>query len=55
MDQVAKSTLPPTAFARYSAYRNALIADGRDAERVVEQLELFVLALMEGSSVNGVH
>jgi hypothetical protein len=55
MDQVASATLPNPALARYSAYRNALIADGQDAERVVEQLELFIWELMEGCSANGVH
>ena len=55
MDQVASATLPIPALNRYSAYRNALIADGQDAERVVEQLELFVWELMEGCSANGVH
>ena len=55
MDQVANSTLPTAALARYSAYRNALIADGQDAERVVELLELFIWELMEGCSANGVH
>ena len=55
MDQVANSTLPAAALARYSAYRNALIADGQDTERVVELLELFIWELMEGCSANGVH
>jgi hypothetical protein len=55
MDQVANATLPTAALARYSAYRNALIADGQDAGRVVELLELFIWELMEGCSANGVH
>ena len=55
MDQVASATLPTPALARYSAYRNALIADGQGAERVVEQLELFIWELVEGCSANGVH
>jgi hypothetical protein len=55
MDQVANVTLPAAALARYSAYRNALLADGQDAERVVELLELFVRELAEGCSANGVH
>jgi hypothetical protein len=55
MDQVASATLPTAALARYSAYRNALIADGQDAERVVEQLDLFIRELMQGCSANGVH
>ena len=55
MDEVANVLLPSAALARYSLYRNALIADGQDAERVVELLDLFVRELMEGCSANGVH
>ena len=55
LDQAANVMLPAAALARYSAYRNALIAEGQDDERLVELLELFVLELMEGCSANGVH
>lgn len=55
MDHIAHATLVPASWARYIAYRNALIADGLDAERVVEVLSLFLSDLSEGCSVNGVH
>lgn len=55
VDQVADVTLPAAGLARYAAYRNALLADGQDAERVVELLSHFVWELMEGCSANGVH
>jgi hypothetical protein len=55
MDHVADETLPVAGLARYTALRRALIADGQDAESVVEQLSVFLWELMEGRSANGVH
>lgn len=55
LDQVADSALPGPAQARYTAYRDALIADGQDDEQVVQTLWLFLWNLSEGRSVNGVH
>ena len=55
MDQIADTTLPAAALARYTAYRNALIADGQEAERIVELLGHFVGLLMDGCSASGVH
>ena len=55
MDHAADGTLPTADLARYTAYRNALIADGQDSATVVELLSLFLLELMEGCSANGVH
>jgi hypothetical protein len=55
MDHAADGTLPTADLARYTAYRNALIADGQDSAQVVELLSLFLLELMEGCSANGVH
>ncbi|GFE80251.1 hypothetical protein GCM10011487_22510 [Steroidobacter agaridevorans] len=55
LDQVADAALPRPAQARYTAYRNALIADGQDDEQVVQTLWLFLWDLSEGRSVNGVH
>lgn len=55
MDQVAHEALLPASWARYIAYRNALIADGLDSKRIVATLSLFLSELVEGRSVNGVH
>jgi hypothetical protein len=55
MDHAADGTLPRADLVRYTAYRNALIADGQDAATVVELLSVFLLELMEGCSANGVH
>lgn len=55
LDQVADAALQPAAQARYTAFRNALIADGQDGEQVVQTLWLFLWNLSEGRSVNGVH
>lgn len=55
LDQVADAALAGPAQARYTAYRDALIADGQDGERVVQTLWLFLWNLSEGRSVNGVH
>jgi hypothetical protein len=55
MDQIAHTTLSPASLSRYTAYRNALIADGQEAERIVELLGVFIGELMQGCSANGVH
>ncbi|GFE80678.1 hypothetical protein GCM10011487_26780 [Steroidobacter agaridevorans] len=55
LDQVADAALTGPAQARYTAYRDALIADGQDGEQVVQTLWLFLWNLSEGRSVNGVH
>jgi hypothetical protein len=55
LDQVANAALPPLSQARSVAYRDALIADGQDAEELVQTLWLFLWNLSEGRSVNGVH
>ena len=55
LDQVADAALAPPSQARYMAYRDALIADGQDGEKVVQTLWLFLWNLSEGRSVNGVH
>ncbi|WP_129646070.1 hypothetical protein [Peristeroidobacter agariperforans] len=55
LDQVADAALPRPAQARYTAYRDALIADGQEGEQVVQTLWLFLWNLSEGRSVNGVH
>ncbi|GFE85191.1 hypothetical protein GCM10011488_01450 [Steroidobacter agaridevorans] len=55
LDQVADAALTGPGQARYTAYRDALIADGQDGEQVVQTLWLFLWNLSEGRSVNGVH
>lgn len=55
MDQLAHAALLPSSWTRYVAYRNALIADGLNSERVVETLSLFLTDLVEGHAANGVH
>jgi hypothetical protein len=42
MDHAADGTLPTADLARYTAYRNALIADGQDSAAVVELLALSI-------------
>jgi hypothetical protein len=39
LDQVASATLPTRALARYSAYRNALLADGQDEPRMRDAIQ----------------
>src|SRR5687767_9000823 len=41
VDHVADAMLPVAGRARYAAYRNALLADEQDGERVVELLSHF--------------
>lgn len=55
MDSVADATLSVASFDRYLAYRDALIADGTDAEGIVSRLSAFLWDLFEGFSANGVH
>lgn len=55
MDSVADATLSVASFDRYIAYRDALIADGTDAEGIVSRLSTFLWDLFEGLSANGVH
>jgi len=55
VDQVAGAALSRPLQVRYAAYRNALIADEQDSDRVVRTLWLFLWNLSEGCSVNGVH
>lgn len=55
MDSVADATLSVASFERYIAYRDALIADGTDAEGIVSRLSAFLWNLFEGFSANGVH
>jgi len=55
MDRVADATLTPASWARYKAYRRALIADGQNSQQVVETLSLFLWDLVDGLAANGVH
>jgi hypothetical protein len=55
MDSVADATLSVASFDRYIAFRDALIADGTDAEGIVARLSAFLWDLFDGFSANGVH
>ena len=55
MDSVADATLSVASFDRYIAFRDALIADGTDAEGTVARLSAFLCDLFDGFSANGVH
>jgi hypothetical protein len=55
MDSVADATLSAASFDRYIAYRDALIADGTDAEGIMARLSTFMWDLFDGFSANGVH